>query len=136
MDAWAIWDPFLSAAQEATGARVLADGAGLAPNRQFFLATRSFAREQPDALRRLMAELDETDRWAQGNQPEAARMLAASMGLPEPVVARALGRMGYGVRSLNDEVVADQQRIADTFHALKLIPQRINVAEAVWKPDA
>lgn len=136
VDAWAIWDPFLSAAQEATGARVLADGVGLAPNRQFFLATRSFAREQPDALRRLMAELDETDRWAQGNQPEAARMLAASMGLPEPVVARALGRMGYGVRSLNDEVVADQQRIADTFHALKLIPQRINVAEAVWKPDA
>ena len=136
VDAWAIWDPFLSAAQEATGARLLADGTGLAPNRQFFLATRSFAREQPDALRRLMAELDETDRWAQRNQPEAARMLAASMGLPEPVVARALGRMGYGVQSLTDEVVADQQRIADTFQSLRLIPQRINVADAVWKPNA
>lgn len=136
VDAWVIWDPFLAAAQDATGARVLTDGVNLAPNRQFFLATRSFVRDQPDILRRLNAEIDATDRWAEGNQPEATRLLAASMGLPEPVVARAVSRLGYGVQPLTAEVVADQQRIADTFFSLRLIPQRLDVASAVWRPNA
>lgn len=136
VDAWAIWDPFLSAAQEATGARTLADGQGLAPNRQFFLAARGFAEAQPDLLGVINAQIDAIDRWAEANQAETTRLLAASMGLPEPVVARAVGRMGYGVGPLTPEVAADQQRIADTFYDLKLIPQRLDVAGAVWKPRA
>ncbi len=137
VDAWAIWDPFLSAAQEATGARTLVDGAGvggqaLAPNRQFFLAHRDFATSQPDVLRTLNAQVDATDRWAEQNQDEAARLLAASMGLILPVVARAVARMGYGVRPLSPEVVDDQQKIADTFFKLRLIPQKLDVASAVW----
>ncbi len=136
VDAWAIWDPFLSAAQEATGARTLADGTGLAPNRQFFLATRDFAGTQPDILRLLNAQVDATDRWAEQNQAEAARLLAASMGLSQPVVARAVARMGYGVSPLTPEVTADQQHIADTFFDLKLIPERLNVAAAVWHLQA
>lgn len=136
VDAWAIWDPFLSATQETTGARTLADGQGLAPNRQFFLATRSFAETQPDLLRSINAQIDAVDRWAEANPAEATRLLAASMSLPEPVVARAVGRMGYGVGPLTPDVAADQQRIADTFFHLKLIPQRLDVADAVWKPRA
>jgi len=136
VDAWAIWDPFLAAAQEATGARMLTDGTGLAPNRQFFLASRSFVRDQPDILRRLNAEIEATDRWAERNQPETTRLLTASMGLPEPVVARAVARLGFGVQPLTDEVIADQQRIADTFLSLRLIPQRLDVASAVWRPNA
>ncbi|MGI4950617.1 MAG: sulfonate ABC transporter substrate-binding protein [Janthinobacterium lividum] len=139
VDAWAIWDPFLSAAQEATGARTLVDGSGsggpaLAPNRQFFLARREFAQREPELLRTINAQVDATDRWAEQHQDEAARLLAASMRLPLSVVARAVGRMGYGVRPLTAEVVADQQKIADTFFDLRLIPQKLDVASAVWSP--
>ena len=134
VDAWVIWDPFLAAAQDATGGRVLADGVGLAPNRQFFLATRDFAQQQPDLLRLLNGQIDTTDRWAEKNQAESTRLLAASMGLSVPVVSRAVARMGYGVQTLTPEVVADQQKIADTFYALRLIPDKIDVASIVWKP--
>ncbi len=34
-DAWAIWDPFLAAAEKQLGARVLADGKGVVSNHQF-----------------------------------------------------------------------------------------------------
>ena len=44
--------------------------------------------------------------------------------------------MGYGVRPLDDEVVAEQQRIADTFHALKLLPKPIAIKDVVWKAAA
>ena len=56
------------------------------------------------------------------------------MGLSQPVIARAVSRMGYGVRPLTPDVVADQQKIADTFFNLRLIPQKLDVASAVWSP--
>ena len=36
IDAWVIWDPFQAAAEKQLGARVLADGAGVVKNYQFF----------------------------------------------------------------------------------------------------
>jgi len=38
VDAWAIWDPFLAAAEAPGNTRQLADGTGIAPNHQFYLA--------------------------------------------------------------------------------------------------
>src|SRR5580704_10697518 len=40
VDAWAIWEPFLAAAQRQTDARILADGNGVVSNHQFYLASR------------------------------------------------------------------------------------------------
>ena len=136
VDAWAIWDPYLSSAQASLETRVLADGTDVAPNRQYFLATRALAEEHPDVLAAVVREIDAGDRWAQSHQPEAAAMLAAALGLPEPVVAGAIGRMGYGVQPLSAEVAAEQQKIADTFLALGLIPKPISVAGAVWAPKS
>jgi sulfonate transport system substrate-binding protein len=43
-----------------------------------------------------------------------------------------LSRYAYGVRPISDQVVAEQQKIADTFYELKLIPKPISIKEAVW----
>jgi sulfonate transport system substrate-binding protein len=75
VDAWVIWDPFLTVARVATQARTLVDGAGLVANREFFLANRAFAEAHP-------------------------------------------------------AVIADQQKIADAFFNLNLIPKKLNVSEA------
>ncbi|MBV9747670.1 MAG: sulfonate ABC transporter substrate-binding protein [Acetobacteraceae bacterium] len=136
VDAWVIWDPFLAVAQHATQARALTDARGLAPNRQFFLASRALVQEHSDVIKLVNDQIDETDRWAEQHQPEAAALLSASLGVPQPVMAQALARMGYGVAPLTPEVVADQQKIADTFHALRLIPSPITVSEAVWHPGS
>ncbi|MBV9654236.1 MAG: aliphatic sulfonate ABC transporter substrate-binding protein, partial [Acetobacteraceae bacterium] len=58
VDAWVIWDPFLAAARAATGARVLADGTGLVPNRQYLLASRTLAAQQPDTVRTILSEIE------------------------------------------------------------------------------
>jgi sulfonate transport system substrate-binding protein len=136
VDAWVIWDPFLAAAQAATGARTLADGTGLVKNHQFYLASQSFAAREPAVVQAILADLDEIDRWAGGNTREVATLLAPRMGIPEFVLQTALERMGYGVRSLDEGVVAEQQRIADAFHALGLLPKPITVKDAVWKASA
>jgi sulfonate transport system substrate-binding protein len=45
----------------------------------------------------------------------------------------ALERQTYGVRPIDAETIADQQRIADTFYALGLVPKHVVVSSVVWK---
>jgi sulfonate transport system substrate-binding protein len=130
VDAWAIWEPFLAAAQRQTGARILADGNGVVSNHQFFLASRSYAAKRADVVAIVLEELAIVDQWAKTNPKDAAGALQPQIGLDQPTLELALSRGGYGVTPMNDAVLAEQQRIADTFHDLKLIPKHINVRDA------
>ena len=86
VDAWVIWDPFLTAARTDGGTRVITDARGLAPNREFQLASKKLADARPDAVRAILAEIDRIDTWTRDHQHEAARILAPAMGLPVDVV--------------------------------------------------
>ena len=134
VDAWVIWDPFQAAAELAVGARTLASGEGLVSNHQFYLGHRKFVTEEREALEIVLAAIEQIDRQVSGTTDDAARELAAAIGMPEPVLKLALSRQAWGVRPLGDAVVAEQQRIADTFLALGLIPKPIKVADAVRRP--
>src|ERR1700751_3384663 len=50
VDAWAIWDPYMTAAIDRSGARILQDAEGIAGNREFFLADRRFAQGHQEIL--------------------------------------------------------------------------------------
>src|SRR5580700_10162289 len=130
VDAWAIWEPFLAAAQKQTGARILADGNGVVSNHQFFLASRSYASKRADVVAIVLQELAIVDQWAKTNQKEAAIALEPQMGLDQATLELALSRNGFGVTPVSDAVLAEQQIIADTFFDLKLIPKHINVRDA------
>src|ERR1700685_3857058 len=130
VDAWAIWEPFLAAAQRQTGARILADGNGVVSNHQFFLASRPYATKRADVVAIVLEELAAVDQWAKANPKDAATALSPQIGLDQPTLELALSRGGYGVTSVSDAVLAEQQAIADSFYELKLIPKRINVRDA------
>ncbi len=135
VDAWVIWDPFLAAASAATGARTLvdgtgADGKGLVKNHQFFLAAKPFAAANQPALDAILAGLGEIDVWAAQNVKTVAEQLSPKVGIPVPVLEVAAGRQAYGLRPIDAEVIAEQQRIADVFFALKLIPKKIDITAA------
>ncbi|MBV9655870.1 MAG: hypothetical protein JOZ42_15045 [Acetobacteraceae bacterium] len=53
-----------------------------------------------------------------------------------PIVEAAMDGFGFGVEPMSPPIVADQQKIADTFADLRLIPAKIDVASAVWTPPA
>jgi len=130
VDAWAIWEPFLAAAQRQTGARILADGQGVVSNHQFFLASRTYAQKRPDVVSAALDEVAAIDEWTKSHPKEAAAALQPEIGLDEPTLELALSRGGYGVKPVTDKVMAEQQNIADAFYNLKLIPKHINVRDA------
>ena len=57
-------------------------------------------------------------------------------GVPLAATRRAVDRTDYVIGPMTDRVAAEQQRIADRFHALRLIPKPIRIADAVWTPPA
>ena len=131
VDAWVIWDPFLAAAEKQLGARVLADGTGLVANHQFYLASRPYAEQHQDIVRIVIEELAKTDDWGRSNPADVARILSAQTGLDEGVVALAARRYTYGVKPITPQVIGEQQKIADVFSSLKLIPKPIKVSDAL-----
>jgi sulfonate transport system substrate-binding protein len=137
VDAWAIWDPFYAAAELAIQPRVLHTGRGLSGNASFYLASRSFATEQPQAIRALFEELTRADRFVQEHRPEAIKLIANFSGLDAGVVSLFLQRRPHSPTGLLDAAtVLEQQRVADAFSRLGLIPKPIKVSDIVWRPTA
>jgi len=131
VDAWVIWDPFLAAAEKQLGARILVDGTGLVSNYQFFVASRSYAQKNPKIIDIIVDELDKVDQWSSKNLKEVVAILSAQTGLEPAVVELAAKRYSYGVTRVTPAVIAEQQKIADAFSSLRLIPKKINIKDAV-----
>ncbi|MBV8156423.1 MAG: sulfonate ABC transporter substrate-binding protein [Dyella sp.] len=141
VDAWVIWDPFLAAAEKQLEARVLADGRGadgknVVSNHQFYLASRPYAQARPDVVTAILDELAQLGQWAEKHPKDAATVLVKETALDANVLDLAVSRFSYGAKPVTPEVLAEQQRIADVFHSLKLIPKPIRVADAAWQAPA
>ncbi|GAB2900088.1 sulfonate ABC transporter substrate-binding protein [Paraburkholderia jirisanensis] len=130
VDAWVIWDPFFAAAQQAPGARSIADASGVVGNRAYYFSSQAYARNNPDVIRIVLEELNKVDRWGSQNKDQLAGELAQLWGLPPAVVARAVHRQRFGTVPVTREILGEQQRIADTFTELGLIPRPIDVLKA------
>jgi sulfonate transport system substrate-binding protein len=131
VDAWAIWDPFFVAAQKQIGARVLTDAQGITNRYQYFLSAREYAEKKPEILAIAMEELGTVGQWVRQNYKEAAAELAPIQGLEPEVVEAALRHYQHIYRPIDDTVLTDQQKIADAFFELRLIPKKISVRDAV-----
>ena len=130
--AWAIWDPFLAAAEKQLNARVLVDGKGAVANHQFYLSARAYAEKYPDIVHILLDEIDKVDQWGKQNPGEVAKFISPLIGIDLPIIDLAAHRLSYGVKPVTPEVLAAQQKIADKFFELKLVPKPVRVADAAW----
>ncbi len=137
VDAWVIWDPYYAATELAIQPRVLTTGRGLSGNNSFYLASLPFATQHAPAIGILFEELTRADRFAQQHRPETIKLISDFSGLDAGVVSLFLQRRPPSpVGLLSAETVVDQQRVADAFTRLALIPKPVKVADIVWRPKA
>ncbi|MFZ6750101.1 aliphatic sulfonate ABC transporter substrate-binding protein [Undibacterium sp. Ren11W] len=135
VDAWAIWDPYWAAVEQSAKPRILVTGKGLVNNLSHYLSNRSFADKYPKVIQLLFEELTKSDNFVQKNRAEAIAEIAASTGLDKPTIAAFLERRPRSpVVYLTQNIVDEQQRVADNFYQQKLIPKPVNIKDAVWLP--
>ncbi len=131
-----IWDPYQAAAEQQLQARTLRDASGIADNHQFYLATKPYAEQHPKVIEALIEEVRDVGEWAKANPEEVTRQVAPILGLPVDITRTAVQRQGYGAQFLIPDVVSAQQKIADSFYQLKLIPKPLVVKDVIWTPPA
>ncbi len=131
IDAMAVPDPYFAAAQIGANARVLTDGEGLMQFREFYLASRSFANSNPDLVKQFIEEVQEVGTWARSNPKEVVKFLSPHINVDVATLELAESRKKrYGAQPIQAEVLAEQQKLADTFFQLKLIPKPVKAEDA------
>ncbi len=139
IDAWVIWDPYYAIAAQDPETRVLATTEGIVDSWGFLQANGAYARDNPTIVAEVIDELRKVGTAAQSDLDATAETISASTGVPVPITRITLGRKGAdlgAIQSLDEEVIAYQQALADTFFAEKIIPRQLTVSDIVWYPPA
>jgi len=132
VDAWAVWDPYLAAAEEEGLYRKLATGKGFVDGREYYLASRRMAEREPQRLKDFLSELASIKTWAKAHRVDVNRFLAAETGIPSDAVAMAEERRNrYDTEPVSVDLIASQQALGDRYLQLGLLPKRIDVKAAV-----
>jgi sulfonate transport system substrate-binding protein len=131
VDAWSIWDPWLSNARVDLGARTLRDSNGLMANSVYYVARRQLAQVDSDLIAVLLRQLEQTACWARQDPARAADLVAAELGFSVRAVQASLER-DLGLGPLTSAQLAAQQEVADGLWRMQLIPRAVSVAEARW----
>ncbi|QEE39933.1 MULTISPECIES: aliphatic sulfonate ABC transporter substrate-binding protein [unclassified Methylobacterium] len=137
VEAWVAWDPFLSAARQQSGARVLRDGTGLSQYKRYYLAADPYVAANGPVLAALFVQLAETGAWVKAQPDDAAARLAPLWKIEPEVILRANARRSYRVEPVTRTGLSEQQKIADAFRAERLLPRPVDAsALAIWAPPA
>ncbi len=132
VDAWAVWDPYVSLALSEGHSRKLADGEGLGLSGPVYTARRGYAAQNGEFIHSLLDQLTAAEDLTRSDRAGSLNVLSASMGLPEAVVARYVdNRPPSPVLPITDEVIKAQQATADLFFENRLLPKRLEVEKAL-----
>jgi sulfonate transport system substrate-binding protein len=135
VDAWVIWDPYYSALELEGKARLLANGEGLGLIGPFFLAARPYAEANPAFVHALLDELAKAEALTRTDKEASVQLLAGFMGLSPAVIERTFThRPASPPIAVSDEIVKAQQATADLFFENRLLPKKLDVSAAVWRP--
>ncbi|WP_346831086.1 aliphatic sulfonate ABC transporter substrate-binding protein [Pseudomonas abietaniphila] len=136
VDAWVTWEPFLTSVQRQLPTRTLADGAGLASYKRYYLTSTPYAKAHPEVLKRVYQQLQQAGSWIKANPQEAAKVLGPLWGnLDAATVEAANAHRSYQVEPVNANQLGEQQKIADAFFAAGLLPKAVDAKDVeIWKP--
>jgi sulfonate transport system substrate-binding protein len=127
VDAWFIWEPFVTrAVQNGTG-RVILDGTKLRDSTNFYTTTQSFAKEHPEVLRVFLDCLRGEESWSQSHRAEMAQLLSPKLLIDTPTLELMHGKTRFGVFPITDHDRKKQQEVADMWFKLGLLPKHVDV---------
>jgi sulfonate transport system substrate-binding protein len=132
VDAWSIWDPFFAIAELKQKARALPLDISVSTQNSFFLVNGDFAARHPDVVATINGAVATATTWADQHRDQVAAILSEASGVELAAEQRSINRAEFTFGPLNDNVLAQQQAVADRFQRLGLIPAPILVRDIVW----
>lgn len=132
IDALSSYDPFFASAEVEMDVITLANGdIDGYPNRTFYFASEQFAEEHPELIDFILEAIDKSDQWANENKEEVVKIMSEALGISEEVIAHQLDRRTFGVSKITEEIIEAQQKQADKYYEIGLIPEKVDIKEKV-----
>lgn len=131
IDAWTIWDPYLALTQR-SGARTVILSKDAHQTSAFFLANRTFTEKHPKIVGELNGIFARESDWASANRSAIIESLHETTKVDKEALAVAIDRTRFGVTPLTEAILSNQQKTADRFYKLGLIPKTITVKDIAW----
>jgi sulfonate transport system substrate-binding protein len=124
VDAWAIWDPFLTIALKTYDGRVLANGAQIgSENAVGYFVRQDYLRAHPAVIQTVFSVLRNENVWTAKHADEAGRIWAKELNLPEGL-APTLGANNISpLRTVQPDDVKRITNIAQWYADNKIIPK-------------
>ncbi|MED1124525.1 aliphatic sulfonate ABC transporter substrate-binding protein [Bacillus atrophaeus] len=132
VDAWSIWEPYLSIQTLKHEAKIIANGESTdlySPG--FTLVRTKFADEYPDEVVRFLKVYDKAVAWQKKHIEEAADLYADIKNLDKEVVKNVLNNTEPLNEVINDDIIKAQQETADFQYQTKAINKKIDVKKVV-----
>jgi sulfonate transport system substrate-binding protein len=138
VDAWAIWEPYVTEAVRNLGARTLVSGADalaahLSNGLTFQVANRASLTDagRNAAIADYVSRIARADQWARTHQDQWATIYAQQTGIPPAIAKAAVAGLVLTPIAVDDSVVAAEQKLADAFTAAGQIPAKVTVLSFV-----
>lgn len=136
LDAWVGAYPGLAEVEATAPVHTLVDTEGLFSHPSLWFVRRDFAENHRRELEAIITALQESDAWIVANPREAARFFvddAQRRGGTADLDRweAALRGRPFGIGSVTEEFLEEQQRSADLLHANGLLPRKVVVRDAV-----
>ncbi len=135
VDAWFIWEPFVTRAEQQKIGRVLTDGEKLRDTSNFYSTSRQFYQAHPDVIKVFLEELQKAEIWSKDHPQEMAQLLAPVTQLDVPTLLKMHDKYDYGLRPITEKIINKQQQVADLWYSLGLLPKKVNVRDGFLTPQ-
>jgi sulfonate transport system substrate-binding protein len=130
VDAWAIWEPYLSITLAGGKVRVLRDHKGLGRGNGYHLTSGAVLKSPGKlrALQTLLRELDATSAWANRNLPKVVDVLNAELGIPKEILNQTVPKgVPYNIREFRAGDLKPLQKLADAFFEVNVLPKALTL---------
>lgn len=131
VDAWAVWEPYVSFATLKDKARPVADGAGLTPTITFIVASDGAIATKRAAVQDLLNRLNRARLWSLDHLDDYARNTASLTKLPEDVLLSAYTAQRTSPIAIDDGVVKEIQEASDRATRYGILSKTLDVGRAV-----
>ncbi|WP_024509249.1 ABC transporter substrate-binding protein [Bradyrhizobium sp. ARR65] len=131
IDAWAVWEPYVSFAKLRDNARVVADGAGLTPTITFIVASDSAIATKREAVADLVQRLNKARLWSLDHLAEYARNTAELTRLPEDVLLAAYTAQHTSPIAIDDDIIKEVQQASDRATRYGILSKQLDIGKAV-----
>ncbi|WP_342496038.1 aliphatic sulfonate ABC transporter substrate-binding protein [Bacillus sp. FSL K6-0994] len=132
VDAWSIWEPFLSLETIKKGAKLLVNGEATdlySPG--FTLVRTQFAVQHPELVVKFLKVYDHAVKWQKSHPEEAVTLYARLKNLDKKVVTQVLNNTEPLNKPISKKIINAQQHTADFQYKKKAIQRKIDVNQVV-----